>query len=55
LWINSIITTVFQTQAPQNSHTFHPFRIGARRSMTLIPVSNISAVVERSVNSGAFL
>jgi len=55
LCISSIITTVFHTHAQPNNHTFHHFNIGARRSITLIPVSKISAFVVRFVNSGGSL
>jgi hypothetical protein len=55
LWINSIIITVFQTQAHPNKPTFHHFKIGAKRSTTLIHVSNISDLIAKSVNSGVDL
>jgi len=55
LWINSCIITVLPTHAQPKSHTFHHFNIGAIRSITLIPVSKISAFVDKFLNSGASL
>ena len=53
LFINSIIITVLPTPAPPNNPIFPPFEYGARRSITLIPVSKISVSVDWSVNFGA--
>lgn len=55
LWISSIITTVFPTPAPPKSQTLPPFIIGARRSMTLIQVSRIWALVLKDAKTGGFL
>src|SRR5919109_1093401 len=52
LWISSWIRTVFPTPAPPNKPTLPPLTYGAIRSMTLIPVSKISTVGWRSLNSG---
>jgi len=55
LLINSIIRTVFPTPAPPNKPIFPPFAYGASRSITLMPVTNISVSVDCSLNSGAAL
>ena len=55
LWINSIITTVFPTHAHPNNPTFPHLKIGAKRSMTLMPVSKGSALIESEVNAGESL
>ena len=55
LFINSIIVTVFPTPAPPNRPTFPPLAYGANKSITLIPVTNISVSVDWSVNLGACL
>jgi hypothetical protein len=47
--------TVLPTPAPPNSPTFPPFEYGAKRSTTLIPVSNISVLVDCSSKVGADL
>ena len=46
LWISSMINTVFPTPAPPKSPVFPPFMYGSRRSMTLIPVSNIVMLLD---------
>ncbi len=51
--INSIKRTVFPTPAPPKRPTFPPFTNGARRSITLMPVSKTSVFVVRSTNEGA--
>jgi len=48
-----MMATVFPTPAPPKSQTFQPFRIGAKRSMTFIPVTRISCLVERLMKAGA--
>jgi len=55
LCISSCIVTVFHTHAPPKSHTLPHFNIGARKSITLIPVSKISGFVDKSSNLGDFL
>ena len=45
LLINSIRRTVLPTPAPPNNPIFPPFKNGAKRSMTLIPVSKTSVFV----------
>ena len=47
--------TVFPTPAPPNIPIFPPRTYGSRRSMTLIPVSNISTRGSRSSNAGGSL
>ena len=54
LLINSMIKTVLPTPAPPNSPILPPRRNGWTRSMTLMPVSNISSVVACSSNDGAW-
>ena len=44
LWISSWMITVLPTPAPPNRPTLPPLAYGASRSITLIPVSNISVV-----------
>src|SRR6266571_952160 len=53
LWISSWMRTVLPTPAPPNSPVLPPFRYGSRRSMTLMPVSNICISVFCSSNEGA--
>ena len=55
LLISSIIKTVFPTPAPPNNPIFPPLIYGANKSITFIPVSNISVSVSKSSNSGASL
>jgi len=55
LAISSCIVTVFHTHAHPNNHTLPHFKIGAIRSITLIPVSNTSASFVSSSNFGAGL
>ncbi len=55
MFISSCIRTVFPTPAPPNRPIFPPFRYGASKSTTLIPVSSISAVVSSSSYAGAGL
>src|SRR5881296_414278 len=45
----------FPTPAPPNRPIFPPFKYGSMRSMTLIPVSNISRFVFWSTSAGAGL
>jgi hypothetical protein len=53
--ISSCIVTVFHTHAHPNNQTFHHFNIGEIKSITLIHVSNISALFVSSSNEGAGL
>ena len=53
--MSSCMMTVFPTHAPPKSPTFPHFSIGAMRSITLIPVSKSSVLVESSSNDGDFL
>ena len=55
LLISSIIRTVFPTPAPPNRPIFPPLIYGAKRSITLIPVSKISVSVSCSSKLGASL
>ena len=52
LWISSWISTVLPSPAPPKRPILPPFTYGAIRSMTLMPVSKISAVGDRSRNAG---
>ena len=52
LWISSVIVTVLPTPAPPKRPTLPPRTNGAIRSTTLMPVSKISIVGERSPNAG---
>ncbi len=52
LWISSWISTVLPSPAPPKRPILPPRTNGAIRSMTLIPVSKISAFGERSRNAG---
>ena len=51
-WISSWIRTVLPTPAPPNRPILPPFAYGARRSITLIPVSRISTAGFCSSNEG---
>src|SRR5436305_1387510 len=51
--IISWMTTVLPTPAPPNMPIFPPLTYGARRSMTLMPVSNISVRGSSSSSGGA--
>ena len=51
--MSSCKSTVFPTPAPPNKPTFPPFKIGASRSITLIPVSKTSGSVFCSSKGGA--
>ena len=53
--ISSCIRTVLPTPAPPNRPILPPFKYGANKSTTFIPVSSISAVGCNSSNSGAGL
>src|ERR671911_554175 len=53
LWISSMITTVLPTPAPPKRPILPPLRYGSSRSMTLMPVSNISSLVDWSSSDGA--
>jgi len=53
LLINSMIRTVLPTPAPPKRPILPPFVYGARRSITLMPVSRISVSVDCSAKSGA--
>ena len=55
LLINSWINTVFPTPAPPNSPIFPPFKYGASKSTTFIPVSSISESVPCCSKDGASL
>ena len=55
LLISSWMMTVFPTPAPPNKPIFPPFKYGSIRSITLIPVSNISRFVFWSTSAGAGL
>src|ERR687897_561236 len=52
--MSSWMTTVLPRPAPPNSPALPPRRNGVSRSMTLMPVSNTSALGVRSVNSGGW-
>ena len=56
LWISSWMMTVLPTPAPPNRPILPPLRYGSSRSMTLMPVSNISScgrlALERSGPGG---
>ena len=53
LRISSWMSTVLPTPAPPKRPTLPPFTYGARRSMTLIPVSKISTVGSSSSKRGS--
>ncbi len=53
LWISSWMITVLPTPAPPNRPTLPPLAYGASRSITLIPVSNISVVGASDSTDGA--
>ena len=52
LWIISVSSTVLPTPAPPNSPALPPRSSGTRTSMTLMPVSKISDLVERRASDG---
>ena len=54
-WINSMTSTVLPTPAPPNSAALPPWESGARRSITLMPVSNIAAFETSSSSAGGGL
>ena len=51
--MSSWMSTVLPTPAPPNRPTLPPLAYGARRSTTLMPVSNISVVGMRFSTFGA--
>jgi hypothetical protein len=53
LLMSSMMRTVLPTPAPPKRPVLPPFVYGSSRSMTLIPVSNISVFVDCSSNDGA--
>src|ERR1035441_4277977 len=54
LLMSSWMMTVLPTPAPPNRPILPPLRKGWIRSMTLMPVSNISSLVDCSSNAGAW-
>ena len=50
--ISSVRITVLPSPAPPNRPALPPRTNGVSRSITLMPVSNISVLVDRSVTSG---
>ena len=52
LWIISVSSTVLPTPAPPNSPALPPRSSGTSTSMTLMPVSKISDLVERCASGG---
>ena len=52
LWIISVSSTVLPTPAPPNSPALPPRSSGTSTSMTLMPVSKISDLVERRASGG---
>jgi hypothetical protein len=54
LLMSSWMTTVLPTPAPPKRPILPPFKNGWMRSMTLMPVSNISSDVDCSSNAGAW-
>ena len=55
MFISSWIRTVLPTPAPPNRPILPPFKYGANKSTTFIPVSSISAVPPISLYAGACL
>ena len=53
LLINSMMSTVLPTPAPPKAPILPPFRKGQIRSMTLMPVSSTSVLVDCSSSGGA--
>src|SRR3989344_5490259 len=53
LWISSVINTVLPTPAPPIKPIFPPFKNGATKSITLMPVSRISEWAWSVLNTGA--
>ena len=51
--ISSVRITVLPSPAPPNSPALPPRTKGVKRSITLMPVSKISVLVDRSVTGGA--
>ncbi len=51
-WIISVMSTVLPTPAPPNKPILPPCTYGVRRSMTLMPVSNIFTCGSRASNAG---
>ena len=52
LWIISVSSTVLPTPAPPNKPALPPRSSGTSTSMTLMPVSKISDLVERRASGG---
>ena len=55
LLINSFIRTVLPTPAPPSKPNLAPFWIGAKKSITLIPVYKISVLIFNSLNENSVI